>query len=83
MAGSETRPSIAALQETLGTIRSELNDLKNRPSQEKDVQEIVAQLKGIQEELASAKGTPPPTPTQTKDHGKQTSTKRRSFLPTF
>ena len=83
MAGSENRPSVSALQETIASLRAEINELKNRPDpNEGRIAKLESELKATRDELAAAKAAPP-APAPEPEHGKENQDTRRSYLPTF
>ena len=69
MAGSENRVNVTALQESIEALRSEINELKNKPGHEKEVAELRADLQSVKDELAKAKELPaPPAPAKKEPH---------------
>lgn len=82
MAGSEGRQSITQLQETITTLRQELNDATNGGDATRaELRTIQGQLKATQDELAAAKLTARPAPAKgTTDDGKQ---ERQAERPAF
>ena len=48
------RPSMAAMQETIESLRAEINEMKNSGGNAKEITVLRADLKAIQDELAAA-----------------------------
>lgn len=72
MAGSEGRPSITALQETLQALRSEINDLKNRPGDADILANLRTELDAVKDQIAAARAAPKSAPES--DNGQKTKT---------
>lgn len=54
------RPSMAAMQETIESLRAEINEMKNSGGNTKEVTALRADLKALQDELATEKRKPAP-----------------------
>ena len=49
------RPSMAAMQETIESLRAEINEMKNGGGSAKEITALRTDLKALQDELAAAK----------------------------
>lgn len=70
MAEPTNRPSIAALQDTVESLRAEINDLKNRPGYADVLANLRMDLEAVKEQLAAAKAKPA-EPQKAPDNGKE------------
>ena len=54
------RPSMTAMQETIESLRAEINEMKNSGGNAKEIPALRADLKALQDELAAIKRQPGP-----------------------
>ena len=64
------RPSIAALQDTVESLRAEINELKNRPGDADILANLRTELDAVKTQLAAAKAKPADPP-KASDNGKE------------
>ena len=64
------RPSIAALQDTIESLRGEINELKNRPGDADILANLRTDLDTVKDQLAAAKAKPAESP-KAPDNGKE------------
>jgi regulator of replication initiation timing len=49
------RPTMAEMQETIGSLRAEINEMKNSGGNVKEITALQTDLKALQDELSAAK----------------------------